>query len=207
MLIDSEVLDSIEDDAETQTSNAWRYYHNLGVAYFYGHPMRNISYERQKDYFEKALQLAPDKIWQAYTALHYAQLLLQHQETDAALQILQATLSKQLSEAADKSIKTLTINVLMAKIDHKPESRDISAAEELLHELLDYYEEHHEYVQQVLLLMDASHLADIQGYRTEAYGYLNQAISLLQREKLPQLAAQAIIQKNKMMNSWVGLAF
>jgi hypothetical protein len=55
--------------------------------------------------------------------------------------------------------------------------------------------------------MDASHLADIQGYRTEAYGYLNQAISLLQREKLPQLAAQAIIQKNKMMNSWVGLAF
>lgn len=206
MLINSEVLDSIEDDAETVAENAWRYYHNLGVVYFYGHPMRHIRYERQKDYFEKALRLAPDKVWQAYTTLHYAQLLLQHQEPDAALQILQAILSKQLGEAAEKSIKTLLINVLIAKIDRKPEFRDIFTAEELLHELLSYYEEHNEYIQQALLLMDASHLADIQGYRTEAYGYLNQAISLLQREQLPQLAAQAIIQKNKMMNSWIGLA-
>jgi hypothetical protein len=205
MLINSEILDGMEDDAETITEHAWRYYHNLGIAYFYGHPMRHISHERQKNYFEKALQLAPNKIWQAYTILHYAQLLLQHQEVDAALQILQASLSKQLGEAADKAVKVLLMNVLISKIDRKPEFRDIFTAEELLHELLAYYEEHHEYIQQALLLMDASHLADIQGYRTEAYGYLNQAISLLQREQLPQLAAQVIMQKNRMMNNWVGL--
>ncbi len=77
--------------------------------------------------------------------------------------------SKQLGEATDKAVKMLLMNVLIPKIDRKPEFRDIFTAEELLHELLAYYEEQHEHIQQTLLLMDASHLADIQGYRIEAY--------------------------------------
>lgn len=205
MLIDAELLDSMEDDAETRPEHAWRYLHNLGITHFYGHPMRTVSYELQKSYFEKALQLAPDKTRKAYTVLQYAQLLMQHQEEDAAGQVLQASLSKQLNDAADKAVKSLLLTVLISKIDRKPEFRDIFSAEEILYELLNYYEEHNDPVRQAVLLMDASHLSDLQGYRTEAYGYLNQAISLLQREKLPQLAAQAIIQKNKMVHSWVSV--
>lgn len=155
--------------------------------------------------YRQALDLAPHVAYRAFTARELASLWLDGQELDQASRLLDEVIELPLPQEAVMSLKMLRNKVWMQQLVVPYAPGQLKRLKAQLWELLTYYEAQGDPLQTGFLLLDATHVASLSSSHTEALGYVKQAIDLFDDAEVPELLAQAQIQKGTLLATWAQL--
>lgn len=183
----------------------YRGLHNQAVVMHYGifdgiHPPGDLP-----SLYQNAVDLAPNAEYKAFTARELAGLWLDMQELDQASKLLDEVIELPLSREALMSLKMLRNKVWMQQLVVPYAPGQLENLKEQLWELLKYYEAKGDHLQTGFLLLDATHVASLSNSHAEALGYVKKAIDLFDEEEVPELLAQAQIQKGTLLATWAQL--
>ncbi|MFN8357288.1 MAG: hypothetical protein U0Y10_22720 [Spirosomataceae bacterium] len=180
----------------------YRYWHNAAVIAHYAETTHFVHYSLIRRYYERAFDLAPNDEFRAFTGKHWATLLLDADELNAADQLLSACIGFAISETATIELRNLQSGVWMKQLHVPYDPVLLENIKTTLWQVLQYYENHEQPIQAALLLVDASQVANYTDSFAESLGYINRAIQLLEQEEMPELVANAQYRKATLLFTW-----
>ncbi|RDB06465.1 hypothetical protein [Runella aurantiaca] len=180
----------------------YRHWHNAAITAHYGDLTHFVHYETIKQYYHKAFELAPDDEWRAFTGKHLASLLLDAEELFFAEQLLEQCINFAISDDAKYELMNVQYAVWLKQLAVPYDEKLLQKIKTALWDVLNYYEKRQNHVQSALLLIDASHIANITDSFAESLGYINRAIDLLRQEEIPELLANANYRKGMLLYTW-----
>jgi len=198
LLIDAEIA-PIESFSRF---DIYRHWHNLAIKSYYGETINFVNVYQIKGFFQNALEAAPNDEYLAYSAKHFASLLLDADELDNAEVLLENTVKQAISEDAKHELKAIQYGVWLKKLGVPYDAQLLTKIKETLWEVLQYYENKNNQIQVALLLIDAAQIANISESFTEALGYISRAVDILRKEDIPELLANAQYRKGVLFYTW-----
>lgn len=181
---------------------AFRGQHNAAIVRHYGFLKEALSFPEIGLFYERAMELAPNDEYLAYTAKHFATLLLDGGALEKALEILERSFEKDISEEAKYGLKVVMTNVWMKQLVVPYDEQLLEELKDTLWDVLQFFEQQERKAEAGLLLVDAAHIANISDSFSESLGYINKAIRIFEEEKLEELAGNAFIRKGTLLYTW-----
>jgi len=189
----------------TGTFEAYQRWHNRAVALHYGNPDGTGADELEQAY-SAALKTAPDAEHHAFTAKHYATLLLdtgQLSEADAVLEEAIGTPDAGGSLPAwHYELLAVQSGVWLQQLTVPYDSGLLDRTKTALWQVLQHYETQEQPLQVALLLVDAAQVANFQNSFAESLGYISRAISIFREEDVTELLANAQYRKGVLLYTW-----
>lgn len=193
-------------EKQTQLNNkpheVFRAWHHLALIYYYIYPQEADSVSRIEHYFRQAIEAAPSPEMKWFVTKHYANFLLDAEQTDRAEALLADAAAQVKGASAQASIRFAWVQVMMKKLVVPYDMDLLGRLKTQLWEALQYYEAHQCPAEAALLLMDASMIANIENSFAESLGYVNKAIQLFKDEELAQLTGEACLRKGILLYTW-----
>ncbi len=185
-----------------QKFDIYRYWHNLAIKSYYGETINFINVYQIKSFYEKAIDLAPNDEYRAFTAKHFASLLLDVEELENAEILLENSINKAISDDAKYELKNIQYGVWLKQLGIPYDKNLLEKIKTTLWEVLQYYEKQQNQVQIALLLIDAAQIANISESFTESLSYISRAVDILRKEDIPELLANAQYRKGVLFYTW-----
>jgi len=182
--------------------DAYRLRHNLAVLQHYGALDDGGAPAETRQFYEQALEHAPNAEYRAFSAKHFAARLLDRNNPSGADLRLQEALQDEISEEARYALRALLTKVWMRQLDDGQDDKLLTRLKNTLWETLQYFEKQDRRAETALLLQDAAQIAHRSDSLTEALGYLTKAIRLFEAEQLTALAGQAWLDKGALLYRW-----
>lgn len=192
--LESSVIESEEEQ--------YRFYHNAAIKAHYGELNHFFHVSNTKNLYKKAIELAPNDEYKAFSAKHLATLLLDLDELRLADEFLQRTLALNISDWAKMELHTLCNSLWMKQLVVPYDADLLEKIKQNLAALLQFYEAKGAKIPVALLLIDASHIANITNSFTESLGYISKAIHSLEEENLPEFLGNAQFRKGTLLFTW-----
>jgi tetratricopeptide (TPR) repeat protein len=180
----------------------YRLCHNTAVLMHYAATEQNFDPDKTAYFYEEALKSAPNGEYQAYTARHFAQFLLDISQTDAAMQLVQDALNYALSDDAVTELKAIWCQIAMKKLVVPYDQTTLDTLKEHLWTVLEQYKAQERVVEEALLLQDAAQVANYTESFAEALGYITRAVDIFRQERLPELLANAQYRRGILLYTW-----
>lgn len=188
--------------ASFQDFDVYRHWHNLAVKTHYGETINFINVYQIKDFYQKALEFAPNGEYRAFTTKHFCSLLLDSDELENAEALLENSVNKAISDDAKYELMNIQYGVWLKQLGIPYDKELLSKIKNTLWEVLQYYEKQQNQVQVALLLIDAAHVANISESFAESLGYISRAVDILRKEDIPELLANAQYRKGVLFYTW-----
>lgn len=185
-----------------QKFDIYRHWHNLAIKSYYGETINFVNVYQIKSFYEKAIDLAPNDEYRAFTAKHFASLLLDVEELENAEILLENSINKAISDDAKYELKNIQYGVWLKQLGIPYDKNLLEKIKTTLWEVLQYYEKQQNQVQIALLLIDASQIANISESFTESLSYISRAVDILRKEDIPELLANAQYRKGVLFYTW-----
>lgn len=182
----------------------YRYWHNTATLAHYGVLPESSGnpYEKASVFYREALDAAVDEEWQAFTAVHYATLLLDLDKTADVSALLGTFLARNLSDEASYSLMAVKCQLAAREPALASDSALLEETRYTFREVISYFERRQQPARVALLLNDASAVSLSAGSFSESLEYVNRAIRLLEEEDLPEILAAAWYQKATVLFTW-----
>ena len=177
--------------------------HNLAIVHHYGSIVPPVDFATVKSYYQQALINNEDAELHAFTAKHYANLLIDvHQETEAE-ELLTSILSlKPISKKARYSIQSLLSQVLLTKLSVPYDTMLMKQITQMQQECIRFFENISWKVNAALLLIDASEVANMAQSYAESLKFINRAIQYFKSEEIPTFIGEALYRKATLLYTW-----
>lgn len=192
----------VQDTPHENTFEAYRYWHNLAILAHYGEGIQFFNIHHINSYYQKAVDAAPNGEYFAYTGKHFATLMLDADELGKAENIIEKCLEEAISEEAQIELKNIQYGIGLKKLTIPYDTLLLDKIKNTLWEVLEFYEKKQNPLQIGLLLIDASHIANMSNSFAESLGYINRAISIFDDENIPELQANAQYRKGVLLYTW-----
>ncbi len=189
----------------TGTFETYQRWHNRAVALHYGNPDDSTADALEKAYAE-ALKTAPDAQHRAFTAKHYATLMLDTGQLTEASAVLEAAIGTHdfgdSPPAWYYELLAVQSGVWLQQLTVPYDSDLLDRTKTVLWQVLQHYEAQEQPLQVGLLLVDAAQVANFQNSFAEALGYISRAIGIFRQEDVPELLANAQYRKGVLLYTW-----
>jgi len=176
--------------------------HNIAVIMHYGYVPADPHLPHPEQMYIEAFGKSEDGELAAFTLRELATFYLDHGQVDQAEAVLKEGIEKAISEEARQALNLVLVKVWMQQIVVPYDAEHIEKLKQKIWEAMNYYEGKNHKVQVGLLLMDATHIANISDSYSEALGYIKRAIGIFDGEDLAELAASAHLQKGTLLGTW-----
>lgn len=198
------VLDLPEDFPNNpfEISKAYKNAHNIAVLAHYGNCSKYFSSYQIEGFYKNALDLAPNGEFRAFTGKHYATLMLDGDNLVLADEILAKSLEDHISEDAKFELLSIQYAIWIKQLVVPYDQDLLEKTKNAIWEVLKYHEEKANTIQIALLLIDASHVSNLENSFSESLGYISRAINILSNENIPELLANAQYHKGVLLFTW-----
>ncbi|MEM1318880.1 MAG: hypothetical protein AAGG75_01420 [Bacteroidota bacterium] len=180
----------------------YRRLHNAAVIRHYGHLNPAPRQAAPGTWYQEALEAAPDAEHYAFTARHFAVLMLDANALTEAEDLLNHSIDSPISEEAKNALRSVLTNIWMKQLKVPYDAVLLEKLKTTLWQVLEYYENHNREVEAGLILIDAAHIANISESYTESLGYLSKAIGIFEQAELPELVGNAQLRKGTLLYTW-----
>jgi tetratricopeptide (TPR) repeat protein len=181
---------------------AFRAAHNRAVLGHYGVWAEAPALAPVKQSYEQALRLAPNDELRAFSARHYASLLLDNGELAAAGALLDRAIAYALSDEAKFTLMDVQYHAWLAQLTVPYDEALMDRVKNTLWQVLQFYEKQGKTVQVGLLLTDAAQVANMAQSFAESLGYINRAVQIFGQEEVPELLGNALLRKGTLLYTW-----
>jgi len=180
----------------------YRFLHNQAIIIHYGNLTGSGWHQQLNQYYASAFEIAQTDDARAFTGKHWATYLLDNEELSAAEKLLEDCISLSISTDAVHELMSVQYAVWMTQlvVPYKPAL--LERIKSTLWQVLQYHEKKQNKAQCALLLIDASHIANITDSFSESLGYITRSINLLNELDLPELLASANHRKGILLYTW-----
>ena len=186
---------------ENDSPSTYREWHNQGVILHYGNVPRILDSDPELLY-KQALAADCNGEEAAFTLRELATLYMdQGRLADAEVTVEQG-MDRALSEEGRNALLLLRLKIWMEQLVVPYHPQQMERLKLGIWHSLTYFEKHGQMAQVGLLLLDATHIANISESYSEALGYIKRAIGIFETEDLPELAASAKLQKGTLLGTW-----
>ncbi|HMQ47156.1 MAG TPA: hypothetical protein PKA00_06585 [Saprospiraceae bacterium] len=180
----------------------YRLMHNQAVVRHYAPSLAEEELDKIKYFYLEALQSALDDEHRAFTAKHFAQLLIDLGEMDDAVRVLKGAIQYALSDEAKIELKYTLCQAWMQQLSVPYDLELLDQLKNTLWEVWQNYKKQERPLEEAMTLTDAGIIANYSESWAESLGYFNQAISIFDREQQPDLAANAHFRKGSLLFTW-----
>ena len=180
----------------------YRIQHNAAIMRHYGYLDKEAGFQMVEKYYQQALESAPNAEYRAFTAKHYATLLLDGGALPMAENVLENNIREAISDDAKYGLKAVLSNVWMKQLAVPYDPALLAKLKDTLWEALQFFEANGRKAEAALLLMDAAQIANISQSFAEALGYITRAIRIFTEEGLEELAGNAFLGKGTLLYTW-----
>jgi hypothetical protein len=180
----------------------YRFCHNAAILHHYAATEQSFDPDKTRYFYREALNSAPNGEFYAFTAKQYVAFLQDMEEPDVAEHLLEDAIREALSDDAKMELKASLCNVWMKKLVAPYDTALLENLKTTLWETLQYYQKQGRNVEEALLLIDASQVANISESFSESLGYISRAIDILGREDLMELRANAHYRRGSLLYTW-----
>jgi tetratricopeptide (TPR) repeat protein len=180
----------------------YRIQHNAAVVRHYGNLSEEIEFDSVQSFYANALDMAPNAEYKAFTAKHYASLLIDADLLDKAEAILQIGFREFISEDARFALKSGLNNIWIKQLTVPYDNSLLAKLKDNLWETLQFFESKNRKAESGLLLLDAAYVANISSSFSESLGYISKAISYFDEENLEELLGSAQLRKGVLLYTW-----
>jgi tetratricopeptide (TPR) repeat protein len=182
--------------------NDYRNLHNTAVCCHYGFINQASGNPNPIPFYQKAIQQPPDDEHKAFSMKELATFLLDQQMSKEADGILREAASLVISEAGKQAINLLRVKAGMHQLVLPYDKDELENLKKVLWEAYTYYEAQGQALQEGLLMVDASQLANIAGSYAESLSYIKKAVDIFDREGLTELKGNAMLQRGVLLSNW-----
>ncbi|RMG58872.1 MAG: hypothetical protein D6722_23065 [Bacteroidetes bacterium] len=180
--------------------SAYRQAHNRAVqAHFAPQTAAEARAEYVGERYARALALAPDLSWHAYTLRLWASWLIDQGEYAQLMSHVAQLDPEALPAPAYHALLSLRCRAQLLQTPYEAPLPEALKTD--LRACMNYFQGISWPIETSLLLMDAAQIAEREGHFAEALGYLNQALSHLE-EEAEDLKGQALLQKGMLLFAW-----
>ncbi len=184
------------------TFERYRFLHNQAITIHYGNLTNSAWHQQLKMYYTDAFEIAPNDEWKVFTGKHQATFLLDQDELTAAEQLLELCITFAISDDARHELMSVQYAVWMKQLVVPYDQDLLERIKNTLWQVLQYQEKKQNTAQTALLLIDASHIANLTDSFAESLGYITRAINLLEDLDLHELLASAHYRKGTLLYTW-----
>lgn len=153
-------------------------------------------------FYSQAAEKAPTDEFAAFSLKELATFYLDAGRLDQAETFLTKGLEKTISEEARHALKFLLGKVWMQMLQVPYDADLLAKIKQIIWETLNYYEAQNKRGQLGLLLLDATHIANISESYSEALGYISRAIKIFEEEGYEELVGSAVLRKGTLLYTW-----
>ncbi len=180
----------------------YRLMHNQAIVRHFASGEGDFDLQKTIYFYEEALQAAPNDEFRAFTVKQYAMLLTDIGEWNKAENILTDAIEYAFSAEAKIELKSALSSVWMQKLTVPYDETLLAQIKTTLWEVLEAYENQERSVDAGLILIDASHIANISESFSESLGYISRAIAIFEEENIVELVANAQFRKGTLLYTW-----
>ncbi|MEM7371470.1 MAG: hypothetical protein AAF587_22840 [Bacteroidota bacterium] len=189
-------------DANLLTGSSYRALHNQAVMLHYGALEGRESLPSPIELYQKAVENATDDEHLAFSLRELATLYLDMGGLPEAEQAIMTAIEKALSEEAVHALNLVLIQMWMKQLVVPYDSDLMEQLKDKIWQSLNFFEKRENQAQVALLLMDATHIANISESYTEALGYVSRAIRIFDEEGFEELSGSAKLKKGTLLYTW-----
>lgn len=180
----------------------YRIMHNQAVVLHYSSDLDTPALNKAKYFYLEALQCAPNEEYRAFTAQHFALLLLDSGSQEDADRVVNIALHSDMSEDARMELQRTRCQIWTQYLTPPYPQDKLEALQRMMREVLAHYEKQGRTVEQALLLLEAGQVAQFSENWSESHGCYNKALTVFEGEDLPLLAAEANYCKGILLLAW-----
>ncbi|MEL7123602.1 MAG: hypothetical protein AAFO07_29440 [Bacteroidota bacterium] len=180
----------------------YRLMHNNAIIMHYGGRMDEADLEKTQYFYLEALQCAPNDEYRAFTARHYALLLIDIGEIKNAERLLKSAINFAMTEDARVELQQSLCQAWMQHLTVPYDQELLAQLKKMLWDVLQVYQKQGRSRDEALLLIDAGIIANYSESWTESLGYFNRALSIFEKEQLVELAANVHYHKGTLFSTW-----
>jgi hypothetical protein len=211
LLSDIDLLNRLQNGAPVSTDllaadysefDEYRLLHNSAILMHYGDTGQAPDFDKLRYFYHEALLAAPNDEHKAFTAKHYATLLIDFDDLEGAENILIPAIQYALSEDAKMELKATLCAVWLKKLSVPYDQALLANLKDQLWAVLQYYEKSGRTLEVGLILLDAAQVAQICESWSESLGYVNRALAIFEQEEQPGLLANAFMRRGTTLYAW-----
>lgn len=211
LLNDVDIINRLQNGIPTDPSvltsdfspfDEYRFFHNQAILRHYASTDESFDLDKTVYFYKEALLAAPDDEHKAFTAKHYTTFLLDTGFIEECENTLLQAIHYALSDEAKMELKATLCACWLKKLVVPYDSALLAHLKDTLWEVLQHYEKQGRQAEVGLLLIDASHVANISDSFSESLGYISRAIDIFRKEELPELYANAQLRRGTLLYTW-----
>jgi tetratricopeptide (TPR) repeat protein len=178
----------------------YRLMHNHGVIKHYN--QKSIKDQNVHYFFNSAIDDAPDEEYMSFSAKHYMNYLIDHQEYDLAEKIGNSALNQNISEFAKVEIYQSLTQVYLSRLAVPYDVLLLDKIKSTIWNAVEKYEIWGRTIEHAMALEDASYIANISESFAESLGYISKAINIYREEDLNDFYFNAFFKKGQLLFTW-----
>ncbi|MCI4669519.1 MAG: hypothetical protein MRZ79_15400 [Bacteroidia bacterium] len=186
----------------TEVGDEYRILHNEGVILHYGYAPGLQQRNNPDFYYSHAISRTANGDEAAFSMREMATLFMDQGRKAEAEQVLLRAWEEVISEEGRKNIHLALIKCWMEQLVLPYPEDLLEKIKTGISSCLEYFESNEKTLQVALLLLDATHIANISQSYAEALGYIRRAIDIFEEEGMDMLAASAHLQKGTLLGTW-----
>jgi hypothetical protein len=180
----------------------YRLMHNQAIVLHYSSALDTPNLNKAKYFYLEALQCAPNEEYRAFTAQHFALLLLDSGAHEDADRVVNIALHSDISADARMELQRTRCQIWTQYLTPPYPQDQLAALQQMMRDVLAHYESQGRNVEQALLLLEAGQVAQFSENWSESHGCYNKALTAFEQENLPLLAAEANYRKGILLLAW-----
>jgi tetratricopeptide (TPR) repeat protein len=180
----------------------YRLMHNNAILRHYAAEEDQFDADKTRYFYREAMNASPNDEYKAFTAKHFGTFLTDMQDLEHAENILLAAENYALSDEAKTELKSALVAVWMKKLVVPYDISLLSHVKNTLWDVLKTYEKQGRALETALVLVEASHVANISDSFSESLGYISRAIDIFRAEEARELLANAQYRKGTLLYTW-----
>lgn len=180
----------------------YRLMHNQAIVRHYASGESDFDLQKTIYFYEEALQAAPNDEFRAFTVKQYATLLTDIGEWNKAEHLLTDAIEYAFSEEAKVELQYVLASVWMQQLSVPYDDQLLEQIKNALWQVLEAYEKQEREVDAGLVLIDASHIANICESFAESLGYISRAIAIFAEAGIDELVANSQFRKGTLLYTW-----
>ncbi len=197
-----EAIEATELHSDFHPFEEYRFCHNAAILHHYASDESRFDAEKTAYFYREAIKTALDDEHAAFSSKHYATFLTDMGNLAEAERVLQQCLPSVLSDEGLIEIKAAQTQVWMKQLTVPYDPVLLEKLKQTLWEVLENYQKQGREVEEALVLMDTAQIANYTESFAEALGYINRAVSILQKAGLTELYAQAHHRRAMLLYTW-----
>jgi len=180
----------------------YRIMHNQAVVLHYSPTLDETGLNKAKYFYLEALQCAPNEEYRAFTAQHFALLLLDSNAPEDADRVINIALHSEVSADALVELQRTRCQIWARHMTPPYPQDKLETLQKMTRGVLDHYEQQGRKVDQAILLLEAGQIAQFSENWSESHGCYNKALAVFEQEGLEPFAAETNYRKGILLLAW-----